>query len=508
MKIGVDFDNTIVNHDLSFNKIFENYFEKNNTLKGYEKKNILKNSLSHKKWIKAQEIVYSEYIKKYGKVFNGFKKFSYRCKILGHNLEIVSHKSKLSFIKKFDLISPAKNFINRNIEIDKIFFFENLSEKINHINKSNYDFFIDDLPLVISQIKLPYKKRILFNRNYTKVYKGYLNKKNWREIEHHILNEPTNTEILFYIKEKYSNKKLKIVKKYSSNNSRVLNISDRKNYNFKVKIAKRSKQRISLEYKKICFFSNLQPKFHPTPINYNPVYGSAIYSWIEGNSIHRVNKRYLDNVVQYLKIINNNLNQKKKLNKFKASASCFSKKDIFLQINSRFNSFNKIKNNNLTLYLSSLREYFHNLKCNLKTSNNIYFPKKDLIISPSDLSIKNFIYSYNNEFFFIDYEYLGYDDSIKLICDTIIHPANKLNTRYAKYFVHEFNLKISPINFDRFKQYFPFYCLIWCLIILNPIKKNDLSRMKINATIIKSKKLFNKIKNKYTDEYINEITRF
>ena len=61
MKIGIDFDNTIVNHDFSFNKIFENYFEKDDSIKSYEKKNILKNSLSQKKWINAQELVYRLY---------------------------------------------------------------------------------------------------------------------------------------------------------------------------------------------------------------------------------------------------------------------------------------------------------------------------------------------------------------------------------------------------------------------------------------------------------------
>ena len=246
---------------------------------------------------------------------------------------------------------------------------------------------------------MPYKKKIFFNRAIKTIDKNYLNKKNWKEIENYILNDPTNSEILVYFKKKYFKKKLKIINKYSSNNSRVLNISDKNNFNFKVKIAKRSKQRIRLEYKKIFHFSNLQPDFHPTPINYNSVYGFATYSWIEGNFIKSVNKKYMDSVIQYLSIINNNLNQKKKLYKFKASAACFSNYDIFLQINSRFNSFSKIKNKNLSLYLKNLNEYFLNLKSNCKTFNKIMFPKKDLIISPSDLSIKNFIYSYNNDLF-------------------------------------------------------------------------------------------------------------
>ena len=38
------------------------------------------------------------------------------------------------------------------------------------------------------------------------------------------------------------------------------------------------------------------------------------HTWIEGNFIKSVNKKYMDSVIQYLSIINNNLNQKNYIN--------------------------------------------------------------------------------------------------------------------------------------------------------------------------------------------------
>lgn len=508
MKIGVDFDNTIVNHDKSFSKIYENYFKIKKNIKIHEKKNILKKNLSNKKWTHAQEIVYGEYLNKFGRVFNGFKKFALRCHTLGHTLEIVSHKSNYSINRNIDLISPANYFINRKIKVDKVFFFENLKKKILHINQSNYDYFIDDLSSVIELINLPFKKKILFNRSNIVFKEKFNEMSHWNIIEKYILNDPSNLELLSYIKKKFKNKELKIIKNNSSYNSQVLNISDKKSINYKVKISNRFKKRIKSEFKNVQLLNNVQPNFHPIPLNYDPNYEFATYLWIDGNSIDKVSKSFIDDVIGYIIKINNIKIRKFPLKRFRASASCLTYNDILRQINTRFNSFYLVKNKDIEIHLIELKKYFDKIKKNFNFKNPKKIQKKEIIISPSDLSIKNFIYQKNNKIFFIDYEYIGYDDSIKLICDTIIHPANNFNYNLSKYFLYNFNSNVTKINTDRFKQIFHFYGLIWCLIILNPIKNNTLDKKNTKLIINKSKKLFYKIKNEYTKKYLNEITKF
>ncbi|MDB4184376.1 hypothetical protein N9751_02440, partial [Alphaproteobacteria bacterium] len=105
-----------------------------------------------------------------------------------------------------------------------------------------------------------------------------------------------------------------------------------------------------------------------------------------------------------------------------------------------------------------------------------------------------------------DYEYMGLDDHIKLICDTIIHPANNLNQLQSKLFFQLFNKNIKKIDLPRFKNLFIFYAIIWCLIILNPFLLSKESGLLVSK-LTQSRNLFNKIKNKYTKEYINGLTK-
>ena len=82
-----------------------------------------------------------------------------------------------------------------------------------------------------------------------------------------------------------------------------------------------------------------------------------------------------------------------------------------------------------------------------------------MILSPSDLSLKNFIKA-KNEIYFIDYEYFGIDNAVKLLSDTILHPNNNLSKKQITYLFKNYNNFFIQINKKRFKQCFYLYGLI------------------------------------------------
>lgn len=509
MKIGIDFDNTIVNHDKSFNKAYldlKHKIEITNSVK--DKKSLLKKYLTNKEWIDVQEKVYAKYINEYSKLNNGFKLFLNRCKVLGCEIEIVSHKTKLSLNKKLNLIKPANAFLKSRFEVDKIFFFESLQEKLNHINNSNYDYFIDDLEAVIEEINLPIKNKILFNFNLPNSGKNFTVFYSWREITKHILKNPKDLEILLYVKKQFNNNNFRIVKKFSSTNSNVYNIRFLNDYNFKVKVSKISKVRITEEYNKLKILHKYLPNFHPTPVKIDLTYNLSICEWVDGSILNNFNKSNIDKIINYLMFLNSKIIKKTKLSSINASSACFSYSDIFNQLNIRLNQYQKNSDMKILNYISKLNNYILELKENLPLNYKNEFPKKNLIISPSDLSLKNFILSKNNNLYYIDHEYLGLDDNIKLICDTILHPANSFKKSSIKYFLNNFDLKISKIDILRFKKLIHFYGIIWCLIILNPLKNKNCPKENKIHILKKSKILFYKIKKKYTNEYLDEITNF
>ena len=59
---------------------------------------------------------------------------------------------------------------------------------------------------------------------------------------------------------------------------------------------------------------------------------------------------------------------------------------------------------------------------------------KQKIISPSDMGYNHRV---DKGIKFIDFEYAGYDDLAKLVCDIVIHPEYKLNKKKEDYLINE-----------------------------------------------------------------------
>ena len=96
-----------------------------------------------------------------------------------------------------------------------------------------------------------------------------------------------------------------------------------------------------------------------------------------------------------------------------------------------------------------------------------------MIVSPSDFGFHNIIQS-KNDLFFLDFEYAGLDDPIKLICDFYCQPNQSLTFLQKKMFVENISLKNHTTNQLKFytKIFLPFHKLKWCCIILNKFKEN------------------------------------
>ena len=504
MIIGVDLDNTIINHNQSFKILYESLYKRKKIPKisNLDFKNHLKYNLTKYEWIRVQEKVYSEFFNKYAKTQRGFKKFLIRTKILNHKLLIVSHKTKFSLHNKNNLRVPAYNFLKKKLNINKnqIYFFSNFEQKIKFINNYNFQYFIDDLPKVINSINLKKEKKILYgNINSRSEISNNIFFENWLKIEKYIYQNSQIHEIKKYLKFYYFNN-FQVKKKYYSNNSLVMKIVlSECDKQYKLKISNQSKQRIKNEFNLVRILSKSNINFQPIPYKYDANYEFALYEWIDGKSPISFNKHFTNKLMSFLYLLNIS-NSKNKVFIKNASSACFSFNDIFIQFKKRLNAFYDLKNNKLDVYLDQLNNFFEFLSKNLQKIRHKKFPKKELILSPSDLSLKNFIKA-KNEIYFIDYEYFGIDNAVKLLSDIILHPNNNLSKKQITYLFKNYNNFFIQINKKRFKQCFYLYGLIWCMIILNPLKSGQFNFKTIN----KSKRLFYSLKKKYSEKYLNEI---
>ena len=196
------------------------------------------------------------------------------------------------------------------------------------------------------------------------------------------------------------------------------------------------------------------------------------------------------------------LSRKTKINLFSnAKEACFNPNEICEQIEKRLNNLLKINNKELNNFLliefQDLFEKYSKItksKLNKKFKNNI--SNSNRILSPSDFGLHNTL-SEKNKLYFLDFEYFGWDDPIKLICDFFWHPGNnmskKLKVRFLNKVINLFNKKYK--NFEK-KLYvlLPLYGLRWSLIILNCfVKKNFKNKILEANQLKKAKKILTQV---------------
>ncbi|MBV8334339.1 MAG: aminoglycoside phosphotransferase family protein [Alphaproteobacteria bacterium] len=70
---------------------------------------------------------------------------------------------------------------------------------------------------------------------------------------------------------------------------------------------------------------------------------------------------------------------------------------------------------------------------------------------------------------FIDFEYFGWDDPVKLACDFLLHPGMRLPSVLKQRFVRAilYIYGADPTFASRLRMLYPLFALRWCLILLN-----------------------------------------
>jgi 2-hydroxy-3-keto-5-methylthiopentenyl-1-phosphate phosphatase len=173
MRIGIDFDNTLVNYD----KIFQSIAKKMGLQNTANPKDGIKSYLltipdGLKYWKEIQAVVYGEYIKDayYLPDFIDFCNFTRENDI---TLFIISYKTKYACTTKgrVSLHKAANDWIQNKIDFfprENIYFELTMKNKIARIKSLNLDFYFDDLISVFKHRSFPnHVKKVLFTNHVT-----------------------------------------------------------------------------------------------------------------------------------------------------------------------------------------------------------------------------------------------------------------------------------------------------------------------------------------------------
>ena len=107
-------------------------------------------------------------------------------------------------------------------------------------------------------------------------------------------------------------------------------------------------------------------------------------------------------------------------------------------------------------------------------------PQSLRIPSPSDFGSHNVLLTQKGDVCFVDFEYFGMDDPVKLLADTCLHPAMNLTQERQAYLAERMTAMARQAGDDHFSLRFsalaPLWCCVWCCIVLNPFVPQDDAR--------------------------------
>lgn len=195
MRIGFDFDNTIVNYDSLFHKVaVEQALVPPGTSRSkLAVRDYLRSIGGEEDWIVLQGYVYGARMDE-ADAYPGAIEFMRRARERGVTMYIVSHKTRHPFRgPQYDLHAAARQWVDHYltesgaplIVPDQVFFELTKEEKIARICDTACDYFVDDLPEILVMPGFPASTRaILFDPDATHpAQEGSVRVGSWLDID-------------------------------------------------------------------------------------------------------------------------------------------------------------------------------------------------------------------------------------------------------------------------------------------------------------------------------------
>lgn len=215
---------------------------------------------------------------------------------------------------------------------------------------------------------------------------------------------------------------------------------------------------------------------------------SALYEYIDGKKIlesKEITTNHIINAADFINKLNQNKVYAKGLKN--ASDACFTIKDHLSIIDNRLKEFKDLflEDTKFSEIKEILNSKWHTVKnethkkirfYNLSLDEPLEIKKR--IISPSDFGFHNILIKKDGTMVFFDFEYSGWDDPAKLVCDFFNQVAVPVSSIHYELFINNafLNLKLNEYDKMRIETLLMVYKIKWCCIILNVFSLKNVNR--------------------------------
>lgn len=253
------------------------------------------------------------------------------------------------------------------------------------------------------------------------------------------------------------------------------------------------RDRLKTEFSFSCFTWDNGLRCLPRPLGCDHVNHLGLYEFVEGRQMLSCEVR--EDMLQQALEFYIELNKHKSLNSAKslpnASEACFSVASHLWCVEHRLQKLKDIENgseidhearqfvqNEVTEVWHEVVDSVRNRACQFGIDLNTEIAQSDRCLSPSDFGFHNAIVASDGRLYFVDFEYAGWDDPAKMVCDFFCQVAIPVPMDYYDVFAGAVirDLSDPEMQSQRIAFLLPVYRIKWCCIILNEFLPVDCQR--------------------------------
>jgi hypothetical protein len=506
--IGVDFDNTIVCYDALFHRVAleSGLVPADLPVNKSEVRNHLRRIGREEVWTEMQGCVYGARMAE-AAPYPGVLEFFQACRRAGIPTCIISHKTRHPFLgQPHDLHQAALLWLEQQGFFDpaqiglsrsQVFLELTKQAKIQRIAACRCTHFIDDLPELLSEPGFPQIERILFDPN--GLYAGekiFFRAQTWPEIWEKIGGAAVSLELdagVFEFLGKHGfGKAAAVTPLTGGGNNRVYRVrEDGRNAVLKqyFRHAADPRDRFRSERAFYNYLWSRGIRRTPEPLAWDEERRLGLFSFLDGQKL-RAGEVSPSAVRQALEFVLE-LNQPGRSAATEvlpaASEACFSGAAHLDLIDRRVARLQRMEGDTaidreaMELVRGSLQPAWQEARARLcRDYGDLDRPLKpqESVLSPSDFGFHNALAGPDGRLRFIDFEYAGWDDPAKLICDFFCQPQTPVPLEFWEPFVGGLidGLKLEGGLARRARLLLPAFQIKWCCIMLNEFGPGDKAR--------------------------------
>ena len=253
------------------------------------------------------------------------------------------------------------------------------------------------------------------------------------------------------------------------------------------------RDRAGAEFAFSCFAWKQSLRSLPQPMAYDRENRLGLYEFIDGRRLapDEIHEREILCALRFFQELNQRRDCPDARNLLPASESCFSPIQHLQCVERRLNNLNALEEFSIidteakTFVQMDLFPVWTRIRTNAIRS----FKETDIslereltwearCLSPSDFGFHNALIESNGEIRFLDFEYAGWDDPAKTVCDFFCQIAVPAPMIYYPKFMETVTAGFpdSERNRKRINALFPVYQIKWCCILLNEFLNTGFAR--------------------------------